>query len=87
MSDGREGGMFFSVHALMSHFSQPATLDQLLSCISKDCSNARNVTNYKLPVADLTNDLRQEPLFRGFRVTWQAIQTLQSDKYRGLKMP
>ncbi|EXK24853.1 serine/threonine protein kinase [Fusarium oxysporum f. sp. melonis 26406] len=64
----REGGMFFSVHALMSHFSQPATLDQLLSCKCKDCSNARNVTNYKLPVADFTNNLRQEPLFLALMV-------------------
>ncbi|KAF5647075.1 serine threonine kinase [Fusarium sp. NRRL 25303] len=64
----REGGMFFSVHALMSHFSQPSTLEQLLSCDCDDCIDARNLTDYKLPVTDFTNDLRQEPLFLALMV-------------------
>ncbi|SCO76589.1 uncharacterized protein FRV6_00801 [Fusarium oxysporum] len=64
----REGGMFFSVHALMSHFSQPGTLDELLSCDCDDCSDARNSDNDSLPITDHSNDLRTKPLFLALMV-------------------
>lgn len=64
----RDGGMFFSVHALMSHFSQQKTIDELLSCPCDDCKNARDATNYKLPVTDHSNTLRKKPLFLALMV-------------------
>ncbi|KAF4475781.1 serine threonine kinase [Fusarium agapanthi] len=64
----REGGIFFSIHALMSHFSQQETLDDLLNCICKDCDNARDTPNQKLPVSDHSNTLRKEPLFLALMV-------------------
>jgi hypothetical protein len=56
------------VHALMSHFSREDTLGALLSCNCKDCADARDVANYKLPVTDHSNSLRNEPLFLALMV-------------------
>lgn len=64
----KEGSTFFSVHALMSHFSQQRTLYELLNCKCEDCDNARDTPNYKLPVTDHSNTLRKEPLFLALMV-------------------
>ncbi|KAF5635796.1 serine threonine kinase [Fusarium sp. NRRL 52700] len=64
----RDGGIFFSVHALMSHFSQQGTLDELLNCNCEDCDNARDTPNHKLTVTDHSNTLRKEPLFLALMV-------------------